>query len=426
MQAIVLVLIFFALMALGVPIAVSMGASSVAYLLMYMDIPMTVVAQQIIGGMDKFTLLAIPFFMLAGEFMTQGGISERIIDFCRSLVGSMPGGLALVMVIASAIFAAMTGAGAATCAAVGGIMIPFMLKEGYDEDFVCALQSTAGIFGPLIPPSIIMVLFSVATGASVSEMLVAGLMPGIVMTIVVGILAIIICKKRGYRGSGTFSLKGIVKDFSRAILAILTPVIILGGIYSGLFTATEAAAIAAFYALIVGALVYKELTFAKVNAIFVNSMKSSGSLLLVVGSTQILGWILTRENLPQKLALWFASLTNSPIVFMLLVAVLVLIIGCFLDPGPAVLILGPILCPVASTYGIDPIHFGNVLVVGLVCGLITPPVGTNLFAVTAMTGRPVHKYVKDLLPFMGIVLFGYLLVILIPGISTILPSLMAK
>lgn len=263
MHALFLLILFILLMALGVPVAISMGTATLSYLLIFMDTPLSVVAQQMISGVDKFTLLAIPFFMMAGDFMGQGGISRRIIEFVRSLLGSLHGGLALVMILASMIFAAMTGAGAATCAAVGGMMIPFMKEEGYGEDFICALQSTAGIFGPLIPPSILMVLFSVSTDASVSDMLLAGLIPGIIMGLVVAITSTVICKKHGYRGAGKFNLKQAGKNFMSAILALLTPLIILGGIYSGLFTATEAAAIAALYSLIIGTFVYKELNLKK-------------------------------------------------------------------------------------------------------------------------------------------------------------------
>lgn len=423
MHALFLLMLFILLLALGVPVAVSMGAATLSYLLLFMDIPLSIVAQQMVSGVDKFTLLAIPFFMMAGDFMGQGGISRRIIEFVRSLLGSLPGGLALVMILASMIFAAMTGAGAATCAAVGGMMIPFMREEGYGDDFICALQSTAGIFGPLIPPSILMVLFSVSTDASVSDMLLAGLIPGIIMGLVVAVTSTVICVKHNYRGSGKFSLKQAGKNFLKAILALLTPLIILGGIYSGMFTATEAAAIAALYSLIIGTFVYKELDLKKIKAIFVSSMKTTAGLMFIVACTQLLGWVLTRERVPQMLAAMFLSFTANPHIFLLLTAVLLLICGCFLDPVPAVMILAPILSPVASSYGINPIHFGTVMVVGLVVGLITPPVGVNLFVVSSIANRPVHKFIPNLVPFLVTVVVGFLIIIFVPELSTFLPLL---
>lgn len=423
MNAVFLLILFILLMAFGVPVAIAMGASTVTYLLLHMDIPLTVVAQQMVSGVDKFTLLAIPFFMMAGEFMGQGGISRKIITFTKALLGSMHGGLALVMILASMIFAAMTGAGAATCAAVGGMMIPFMKEEGYGEDFTCALQSTAGIFGPLIPPSILMVLFSVSTDASVSDMLLAGLVPGIVMGVVVAITSTVICIKNNYRGAGKFSFKSACTSFADAVLALLTPIIILGGIYSGLFTATEAAAVAALYSLVIGAFVYKELNFAKIKSILVTSMKTTAGLMLIVATTQLLGWVLTRERVPQMLAEQFMSLTTNPHVFLLLTAALLLVCGCFLDPVPAVMILAPILAPVSAGYGINPIHFGTIMVVGLVIGLITPPVGVNLFVVSSIAQRPVHKFIPNIIPFLITVIIGYLIVIFVPALSTYLPML---
>lgn len=423
MNALLLLILFILLMALGVPVAVAMGTSAVAYLLLFMNVPLTVAAQQMVSGVDKFTLLAIPFFMMAGDFMGQGGISRKIIGFTKSLLGSLHGGLALVMILASMIFAAMTGAGAATCAAVGGMMIPFMKEDGYDEDFTCALQSTAGIFGPLIPPSILMVLFSVSTDASVSDMLLAGLIPGIVMGAVVAVTSTVICVRHNYRGSGKFDLKTAWKSFLDAILALLTPLIILGGIYSGMFTATEAAAVAALYALIIGTFVYKELDLKKIKQILIHSMKTTAGLMLIVATTQLLGWVLTRERVPQLLAEFFMALTTNANVFLVLSAILMLICGCFLDPVPAVMILAPILSPVAAQYGINPIHFGTVMVVGLVIGLITPPVGVNLFVVSSIAQRPVHKFIPHIVPFLLTVVAGYIIIIFVPALSTFLPML---
>lgn len=252
-----IIICFFVLIFLGIPIAFALCLAALFYMVMFVDISPIIIAQQMLSGVDKFTLMAIPFFVVAGSLMEIGGISKRIVQFAKSIVGSLSGGLSIVTIVASMIFAAMTGAGAATTAAVGGFMLPAMKEEGYDEDFSTALQASAGIFGPLIPPSILMVLYGVTASVSVGSMLLAGLVPGLLMGLLMIVVTVFICKKKGYKGTGKFSIKNVLRTFKDAFWAILTPVIILGGIYSGLFTPTESAAIACFYSLIVGLFVYK-------------------------------------------------------------------------------------------------------------------------------------------------------------------------
>ena len=261
MNIAVLMGVFFVLLFLGVPIAYSLCLSAVLYMALFMDVPMIIIGQQMLKGVDSFTLMAIPFFVIAGGLMESGGISKRIVNFARTVVGHLPGGLAIVTVVASMIFAAMTGAGAATTAAVGGIMIPSMQEEGYDGGYASAVQAVGGIFGPLIPPSILMVLYGVASGESVGDMLLAGLVPGLFLGVIVIAVVVWQCIKKGYKGVGHFNLKRAAKSFLDAIWAILAPAIILGGIYSGLFTPTEASAVACFYCLIIGLFVYRELNF---------------------------------------------------------------------------------------------------------------------------------------------------------------------
>lgn len=424
MSAIVLLCIFVVLLISGVSISVSMGLSSLIYLLIFMDVPPIVIVQQMIGGVNKFALLAIPFFMLAGAYMEHGGISQRIIKFTKSIVGPLPGGLALVVVFASVIFAAMTGSGVATCAAVGGIMFPIMKREGYDEDFTCALQATSGILGPLIPPSILMVVYGVATNVSISDLLIGGLLPGIVMGLLFAIVSTYICKKRGWKGEGKFSIKEVGSSFIQAIWALLVPLIILGGIYSGFCTPTEAAALATLYALIIGTFVYKELKIRNTIRITVATLKQMGGLTVIVAAAQAFAWILTKERIPQIIAEALISVSDNRFVFLGLVTALLLFVGCFLDATPSVLILGPILAPAALQYGFDPVHFGVIIVVGVLLGLVTPPVGANLFVVSAMTGRPMQKFLPEIVPFLLIFFVGFVIIMLVPAFSTFLPSLL--
>ena len=285
------------------------------------------------GG--SFTLMAIPFFVIAGGLMESGGISKRIVNFARTVVGHLPGGLAIVTVVASMIFAAMTGAGAATTAAVGGIMIPSMQEEGYDGGYASAVQAVGGIFGPLIPPSILMVLYGVASGESVGDMLLAGLVPGLFLGVIVIGVVVWQCIKKGYKGVGHFSLKRAAKSFLDAIWAILAPAIILGGIYSGLFTPTEASAVACFYCLIIGLFVYRELNFKSLGKVVFKSVKTAAGIMLIVAATQAFGWVLTRAGIPQMVAEGFTSVISSPTVFMFAVVFILIVAGCFIDAVPA-------------------------------------------------------------------------------------------
>lgn len=419
----IIIICFFLLMFLGVPIALSLCLAALFYMTVFVDISPIIIAQQMLSGVDKFTLMAIPFFVVAGSLMEFGGISKRIVNFAKSLVSALPGGMAIVTVISSMIFAAMTGAGAATTAAVGSIMIPAMKEENYDGDFACALQASAGIFGPLIPPSILMVLYGVTSGVSVGDMLLSGLMPGLFMGLLVILVVVAVCLKRGYRGSGAFQIKAVCKSFLDAFWAILTPVIILGGIYSGQFTPTESAAIACFYSLIIGLFVYRELKLRDVCKVLFKSFKLAASIMLIVGATQAFGWVLTREGIPQAVASWFKAVISSPTLFMFAVCAMLLVAGCFIDAVPALMIFAPILCPAATNYGIDLMHFGVVMVVTLCIGLVTPPVGINLFVASSVGGRPVHKIIPQLPPFLLTMLAGMILIVLFPQISTFLPSL---
>ncbi|MDR1533713.1 MAG: TRAP transporter large permease subunit [Planctomycetota bacterium] len=422
MTGVFIIGLFAVLMAVGVPVAGALGLSALIYMAVMTSIDPILVVQQMINGSDKFTLLAIPFFIMAGGFMERGGISSRIVQFAKSVFSPLPGGLALVVIGSSMIFASMTGAGAATAAAIGSIMLPAMRREKYDDDFGCALQASAGIFGPLIPPSILMVLYGVATNTSVGDMLLSGVFPGLFLGVVMAGVTISLCLKNGYRGEGRLSFREIASSFVHAFFALLTPVIILGGIYTGIFTATEAAAVAALYSLIAGGLIYRELTWAKILDIAFKSCKLAAGILFIVAATQAFGWVLTRERIPQLVGEFFSNISSNPVIFLFAVSILLLIAGCFLDPVPAIMIFTPILAPPAMKYGINPIHFGVVMVVALCIGLITPPVGMNLFVVSSLSKRPIHAIVPKLWPFIISMIAGLVAVILFPGLSLWLPE----
>lgn len=426
MNLVVLIGSFFVLLFGGVPIAFALCACSILYLVLYCPgIPLIIVAQQMLKGVDSFTLLAIPFFVIAGGLMQSGGISKRIVNFARTLVGWLPGGLAIVDILASMIFAAMTGAGAATTAAVGGIMIPEMEKDGYDPGFASAVQTMGGIFGPIIPPSTLMVLYAVASGESVGAMFLGGILPGLLLGGVLIVVVSFMCVKKGYgvQSKRRFSLKDVGKAFIDAIWALLAPIIILGGIYSGLFTPTEASGVCCFYCLIVGLFIYKETKWSDIPKLVYSGVKNAAGIMLIVAATQVFGWVITRMRIPQTIATAFTGSISSPTVFVLAVCMILLVAGCFIDAVPALLIFAPIFVPTAQAYGINLIYFGVIMVIVLCIGLATPPVGINLYVSSAVGGQPVHKIIPHLPIPLATIAVGTLILILFPGIITLLPGL---
>lgn len=429
MNLVLLIGSFFVMLFLGIPIAFALCISSILYLVIYCPtIPLIIVAQQMLKGVDSFTLLAIPFFVIAGALMQSGGISRRIVDFAKQLVGWLPGGLAIVDILASMIFAAMTGAGAATTAAVGGIMIPSMEEDGYDPGFASAVQAMGGIFGPIIPPSTLMVLYAVASGESVADMFLGGILPGLVLGGILIVVVVALCVKKGYGSKGKetrgkFSLKALGKSFVDAIWAILAPVIILGGIYSGLFTPTEASAVCCFYCLIVGLFIYKETKWSDIPKLVYGGVKSAAGIMLIVAATQVFGWVITRVRIPQTIAAAFTASISSPTVFVFAVCLILLVAGCFIDAVPALLIFAPIFVPTAIAYNINLIYFGVIMVIVLCIGLATPPVGINLYVASSVGGQPVHKIIPHLpIPLLAIAV-STILLIMVPGIITVLPNL---
>lgn len=424
MNSLILFLMFFALLFVGAPIALALGGSAFLYIVFIADLSPVVVFQQMLSGVNSYTLLAVPCFMMAGSLMEHGGISKRLVNFATSLVGHFTGGLAIVTIVASVFFAAMSGSAVATTAAIGAIMIPAMYERGYDPDYACALQATGGIFGPLIPPSIAMVLYAVTANQSVSTMLIAGAGPGLFMATLTVIYVIYSCHKRGFKGYSEFNLAQAWASFKDAIWALLSPMIILGGIYSGVFTPTESAAIACTYSIIVGLFVYKELDLRKLLQCLSGSMKSTGNVMLIVAGASAFSWVLTKERMAVTLANAMLSVSDSRYWFIGCTVVILLIAGCFIDAAPAVMILTPIFISIAQQYGVSPIHLGGYMICATSIGNITPPMGLNLFMACQVGKRPIHRVVKEIWPFIGITVFSLIIVACVPQISTFLPSLM--
>lgn len=414
------------LLIVGVPIAFVLCGSSIIAILSTGDIHNAIVIQRMFSGSGSFTLLAIPFFVLAGSLMSSGGISKRLVNLCNSLFGHISGGLAMVAIITCAFFAAISGSSAATAAAVGTIIIPEMLKHKYDKDFAGATVASLAELGVIIPPSIGLIQYGVATGTSISDLFMAGFLPGIFICLVLCVVAHFLCKKQGFEPSKKATRQEKIQAFKDAILAILMPVIILGGIYSGVFTPTEAAVIAVFYGLIVGVFVYKEIKLSDIPRILTDSAITMSTVLLIMSASTIFGWILTKLQIPQAVAKGFLGISASKYIFLLLVNVLLLFIGMFCEAGAAMVILAPLLAPVAQTLGIDLVHFGIIMMANLAIGMMTPPVGVNLYVVCDTAKVKIEGMFPYLVKYFLALVAGVLIITYVPQLSLLLVNLFGQ
>ena len=414
------------LLIVGVPIAFVLCGSSIIAILSTGDIHNAIVIQRMFSGSGSFTLLAIPFFVLAGSLMSSGGISKRLVNLCNSLFGHISGGLAMVAIITCAFFAAISGSSAATAAAVGTIIIPEMLKHKYDKDFAGATVASSAELGVIIPPSIGLIQYGVATGTSISDLFMAGFLPGIFICLVLCVVAHFLCKKQGFEPSKKATRQEKIQAFKDAILAILMPVIILGGIYSGVFTPTEAAVIAVFYGLIVGVFVYKEIKLSDIPRILTDSAITMSTVLLIMSASTIFGWILTKLQIPQAVAKGFLGISASKYIFLLLVNVLLLFIGMFCEAGAAMVILAPLLAPVAQTLGIDLVHFGIIMMANLAIGMMTPPVGVNLYVVCDTAKVKIEGMFPYLVKYFLALVAGVLIITYVLQLSLLLVNLFGQ
>ena len=423
-MTVALFVLFALFLILGVPIAFSLGLSSLGALLIG-DGSLAVVASRLYSAADSFSLMAIPFFVLAGCIMEKGKLSRRLIDFAMELVGPLKGGLGYVTVVTSMFFSAISGSGPATTAANGSITIPAMEENGYDKKFATALQATSGAMGPIIPPSIVFIQYGVATGTSIGALFIAGIVPGLLIGAALIIMNGIISHKKGYGGSNKkYSVIRIWKSFKNAALVILMPVIILGGIYGAIFTPTEAAIVACVYGLILACVIYRELSLKDIKDVFVSSCKTTSMIMLVITCASLFGWILSSERIPERIAASVLAVTSDKFTLLIAINILLLIVGCLLDQGSATIILAPILTPIAVAVGVDPIHFGALMVTNLCLGLVTPPVGVNLYVACGIAKLKIEDIVKPVLLLLGACLVMQMIITFVPDLIMFLPRLL--
>jgi tripartite ATP-independent transporter DctM subunit len=420
-----IVISFFVLVVLGVPIAFVLGLTSLIYILVSGTISLNIVALRIYGGMDDFILLAIPFFILAGQLMSKSGITRDLVQFSNLLVGRMRGSLAQINIVTSTIFAGLTGAAASDAAAVGAILIPSMEKEGYTPEYAAAVTACASVIGPIIPPSIVMIVYASITGESVAALFAGGFVPGLAIALGLMIIVYIIAVKENhpYRKESIAFHEAMVTT-ARSLVALLVPLIILGGILGGFFTPTEASAVACTYALIIGILFFRSLDWPKIKDCLIETVKISAMVLLIIACARLFGLILTMEKIPELLANLFLGITKNPFMIILIMNFLLLIMGTLLEPGSNVIILAPILAPVAANVGIDPLHFALIMIINLNIGMVTPPVGISLFVVASIAKVPFEKVAMKSWPFIAVEIGVLLLLSYLPGVTLFLPRLL--
>ncbi|MEQ8238305.1 MAG: TRAP transporter large permease [Cyclobacteriaceae bacterium] len=425
-EILILVLSFVVLLGIGLPIAYCIGLSSLLTLVVSMPslTAFTTLAQRMATGLDSFALLAIPFFVLSGQLMNSGGIARRLVDFAKVLVGGLPGGLAFVNIVANMLFGAISGSAAASASAIGGFMGPRMEKEGYEKSFGAAVNIASATTGLVIPPSNILIVFSLASGGvSIAALFIAGYVPGILMGLALMLVSMTIAIKRGYKRGKWESLSETFRKFWSALPSLLLLVIVIGGIVAGIFTATEASAIAVLYTLVL-AFIYKEISVKDLPKIILSTVLTTSIVLLLIGTSMGMSWVMSYENIPQEVSQGLITLSDNPIIILLIINLILLFVGIFMDMTPAVLIFTPIFLPVVERLGMDPVHFGIVMVMNLCIGLCTPPVGSVLFIGCGVAGISIQRVLKPLIPMFLALIVVLLLVTYIPALTLWLPSLL--
>lgn len=422
MSIAILIIVFFVFLFLGMPIGAALGISSVASLLSA-DLPGILLSQRTFVQLDSFSLMAVPIFILAGEVMASAGITKKIVEFASTIVGHFKAGLAQTSILGAMLMAGISGSAAADASALGGMLIPAMKEEGYDDDFAAAIIASSNVIGPIIPPSIMMIIYGSMTSVSIGDMFLGGVIPGICFGLALMIITYLISRKRNIPKKKRATLKQIGHAFKDAIWAMLTPIIIVGGILSGIFTPTESGIVAVVYAFIVG-FASKTIKLKDIKPIVIRAAMATTTPMFLIGISSVFGWILARNNFPVMAGNFIASITTSPYVFMLIIWAFYLFIGCFMEDTAAMIILTPVLAPIAATFGIDPVHFGVFTVVTLLIGCITPPVGMLLFITSSIAKIKLSKLYKTIIPFMLTLAGIALLLGLIPQMSTLLPGLL--
>ena len=409
---------FALLLILTVPIGIAIGLSTLITIMYTGSLPVEFLAKELITSVDSFPLMAVPFFILAGEIMGKGGISERLFNVANALVGNRTGGFAIATIITCMFFAAISGSGPATVAAIGGIMIPAMVRQGYDIKFATAVVAAAGSIGVIIPPSIPMVIYGVTGSVSIGDLFIAGIVPGILVGLSMIIWAYFYSKRKGYKGlEEKTSFKKIGVAFWEAKWALLIPIIILGGIYGGYFTPTEAAVIAVVYGLFAAMVLYRALKFRDLPKVIIDSALTTATVLIIVGTANAFGRLLTIEQVPNQIAEAMLSISTNQYVIILLIMLLLLVVGMFMDTLAAIIILTPILLPIAIQIGYDPVHFGILMVVNLAIGFFTPPVGVNLFVASGISGVSIESLSRAVLPFVISMIITLLFLTFVPAVT---------
>jgi C4-dicarboxylate transporter DctM subunit len=424
MNALIIFVLLLALMLTGMPISISLGLTVLTFLFTMTQVPIESVALKLFTGIEKFEIMAIPFFILAGNFLTHGGVARRMINFASSMVGHWHGGLALAGVMACALFAAVSGSSPATVVAIGSIIMPAMVRQGYPKGFGAGVITTSGALGILIPPSIVMVMYSVSTNTSVGKLFMAGVVPGLMLATLLGLTTWYLAKKHNYPRMPRASWAERLIAFRKSAWGLLLIVIVMGGIYTGVFTPTEAAAMSAVYAFVVAVFVYKDMGMKQVPKVLLDSASMSAMLLYIITNAVLFSFLMTSENIPQAMAGWIMDKGFGVISFLLVVNVLLLLAGNVMEPSSIVLIMAPILFPVATTLGIDPVHFGIMMVVNMEVGMCHPPVGLNLYVASGITKMGISELTVAVMPWLLTMLGFLLLVTYVPQISLWLPNLL--
>lgn len=418
-----LFILLFALMLLGVPIAVSLGLSSLLTIMLFGSDSLASLALKLFETAQHYTLLAIPFFILSGAFMTTGGVARRLVQFANDVVGHIRGGLALASVLACVLFAAVSGSSPATVVAVGSIAIAGMVQSGYKKEFAAGVICNAGTLGILVPPSIVMVVYAAATETSVGRLFMAGIIPGLLLGLMLMVAIYVRARKLGLPALPRPTIGQVLRSGREAFWGLLLMVIILGGIYGGIFTPTEAAAVAAVYAFVIAVFVYRDMGFKDIPKVLTDSGRMTVMLMFIIANAMLFAHVLTTERIPQIIAEQILAMGMPVWAFLLVVNVILLIAGNFMEPSAILLIMAPILFPIAMELGIDPIHLGVLMVVNMEVGMITPPVGLNLFVTSAITGMPLMKTVRAAMPWLAILLLFLGIITYVPAVSTFLPDL---
>ena len=421
MSTLIIFTLLIVLMLTGMPISISLGLTVLTFFFTMTDIPIESVALKLFTGIEKFEIMAIPFFILAGNFLTHGGVARRMINFATAMVGHWHGGLGLAGVMACALFAAVSGSSPATVVAIGSILLPAMIKQGFPNSFGAGVITTSGALGILIPPSIVMVMYSVATNTSVGQLFMAGVVPGLMLAGLLGLTTWYRARKYNYPRLAKASWGQRVKALRESVWGLLLIVVVIGGIYSGIFTPTEAAAMSAVYAFIVAVFVYKDMTLKQVPKVLLDSASMSAMLLYIITNAVLFSFLMTSENIPQSMAAWLLDMGLGPISFLLMVNILLLLAGNVMEPSSIVLIFAPILFPVAQSLGIDPVHFGILITVNMEVGMCHPPVGLNLYVASGITKMGITELTKAVWPWLLTMIVFLGIVTYIPAVSLWLP-----